>query len=258
MSKDTERYTSYNEYKAADAMSELSPEDQELAQRIENRRRRSRRGRLRKKWRTVIIMILIFAALLTMCGREIVRLKAENLSLQRQHALLEQERDRLSKELENVSNKEYIKDQARKQLRLLDPGEIVFIFDDGDIEAAAEAEAEEKARQEAEEKTLAKTVRKEERAVKAIRKGAKKAVKEAQKAEEERIKAEEKKAKESEKIRKEADKKFRKQVKKAAREAEKELKAQEAETAEKAGSAEETGTAEKAAQSDNTEGDSGN
>ena len=30
MSKDTERYTSYNEYKAADAMSELSPEDQAM------------------------------------------------------------------------------------------------------------------------------------------------------------------------------------------------------------------------------------
>ena len=68
--------------------------------------------------------VLIFAVLLTMCGREIVRLKAENLELQRQHAQLEAERDRLSRELANVGNKEYVKDQARKQLRLLDPGEI--------------------------------------------------------------------------------------------------------------------------------------
>ena len=86
--------------------------------------------------------IILFAVLLTMCGREIVRLKAENLSLRRQHTQLLEERDRLQKELENVDNKEYIKDQARKQLRLLDPGELVFIFEDGEPGKEAEAENE--------------------------------------------------------------------------------------------------------------------
>ena len=148
MSKDTERYTSYNEYKAADAMSELSPEDQELAEKIEKRRIRSRRIIKRRKLLMVSATIVLFAVLLTMCGREIVRLKAENLSLRRQHTQLLEERDRLQKELENVDNKEYIKDQARKQLRLLDPGELVFIFEDGesgkDTEAENEAGKEEK------------------------------------------------------------------------------------------------------------------
>ncbi|MBQ6455555.1 MAG: septum formation initiator family protein [Mogibacterium sp.] len=131
MSKDTERYTNYTEFIEADALSELPPEDQELAEKIQKRRKRSRRGNKRRKFLMVSGTILLFAVLLTMCGREIVRLKAENLSLRRQHAQLEEERDRLQKELENVGNKEYIKDQARKQLRLLDPGELVFIFDDG-------------------------------------------------------------------------------------------------------------------------------
>ncbi len=142
MSKDTERYTSYNEYKAADAMSELSPEDQELAEKIEKRRIRSRRIIKRRKLLMVSATIVLFAVLLTMCGREIVRLKAENLSLRRQHTQLLEERDRLQKELENVDNKEYIKDQARKQLRLLDPGELVFIFEDGEPGKEAEAENE--------------------------------------------------------------------------------------------------------------------
>jgi cell division protein FtsB len=91
-------------------------------------------------------MILIFAALLTMCSREIVRLKAENLALQRQHAQLEQERDRLTKELGRVNDKEYIKQQARKQLRLLDPGEKMFIFEekkDNDTDKTKIEEAEE-------------------------------------------------------------------------------------------------------------------
>ncbi len=110
---------------------ELSPEDKELAARIEARRRLTRRSNSRKKRRTTVLMILIFAALLTMCSREIVRLKAENYELQKQHAQLEQERDRLTSELGRVGDKEYIKEQARKQLKLLDPGEIMFIFDDG-------------------------------------------------------------------------------------------------------------------------------
>lgn len=124
---------------------ELSPEDKELAARIEARRRLTRRSNSRKKRRTTVLMILIFAALLTMCSREIVRLKAENYELQKQHAQLEQERDRLTSELGRVGDKEYIKEQARKQLKLLDPGEIMFIFDDGkgNIDNPAEDSGEE-------------------------------------------------------------------------------------------------------------------
>jgi cell division protein FtsB len=95
-------------------------------------------------------MVLVFAVLLTMCSREIVRLQAENRALKKQHAELEQERDRLAKELSTVGDKEYIKEQARKQLKLLDPGEIMFVFEDGSAkkdkadneDTAAEEESE--------------------------------------------------------------------------------------------------------------------
>ena len=110
---------------------DLSAEDQELAARIEARRRLTRRSNTRKKRRTVILMILALAVAITMCSREIVRLKAQNYELKKQHAQLEAERDRLTQELEHVGDKEYIKEQARKQLKLLDPGEKLFIFDDG-------------------------------------------------------------------------------------------------------------------------------
>ncbi len=88
------------------------------------------------------MLVLIFALLLTMCSREIVRLKAENRALKKQHAQLEQERDRLTKELGRVGDKDYIKEQARKQLRLLDPGEKMFIFEDGEVTSDEEAAAE--------------------------------------------------------------------------------------------------------------------
>ena len=80
--------------------------------------------------------------LLTMCGKEIIRLKSENIKLKQEKQELIEERDDLEKELEKVDDPEYIKDQARKQLKLLDPGEILFLFGD---EEPAEEETEENA-----------------------------------------------------------------------------------------------------------------
>ena len=201
MSEEEKRYTSYNEYKEAKAMTKMSPEDQELAAKIEKRRIRNRMDRKRKKRRMIFGMILVFMFLLTMCGREIVRLKAENLALKKQHAELEEQRDRLAKELSIVGNKEYVKDQARRQLRLLDPGELMFVFDEGESEeeaaaaeeAAATAEEKEKLKQGFDEST--------ETVDKAAEKSAKKAKKEAKKA---------KKA--AEKAKKEAEKKAKKEA----------------------------------------------
>lgn len=102
----------------------------ELAARIALRRRMRSRKRILKKRLTLLGIVLVFVLLFTMCGREIFRLKAENYALKRQQQELREERDRLAEELKKVGDKEYIKDQARKQLRLLDPGEIMFVFED--------------------------------------------------------------------------------------------------------------------------------
>lgn len=137
-----------------DEMQNLSEEDRELAARIEQRRTSNRRNQVRRKRRRVVVLVLVFAVLLTTCTREIVRLKAENRALKKQHAQLEQERDRLTKELGRVGDKDYIKEQARKQLRLLDPGEKMFVFEDGETpsEDEAAAQEEEKAEESSEEK----------------------------------------------------------------------------------------------------------
>ena len=135
-----------------DEMQNLSEEDRELAARIEQRRTSNRRNQVRRKRRRVVVLVLVFAVLLTTCTREIVRLKAENRALKKQHAQLEQERDRLTKELGRVGDKDYIKEQARKQLRLLDPGEKMFVFEDGETPSEeAAAQEEEKAEESSEE-----------------------------------------------------------------------------------------------------------
>lgn len=78
----------------------------------------------------LIIILLAFVLMATMCGRDIIRLKAENAELKKQQVSLEKQRDELKEELKNTGESEYIREQARKQLRLLNPGEILFTFED--------------------------------------------------------------------------------------------------------------------------------
>lgn len=119
--------------------------DEAFKAEIQARIKRRRRIAARKKRLRVLAVIVVLGIILTMCGGEIIRLKAENYALRKQQSELKAERDRLAKELETVGNKEYIKDQARKQLRLLDPGEIMFVFDDGTSDTEETGNAEETA-----------------------------------------------------------------------------------------------------------------
>ena len=112
------------------AYTETEAADEGLSARMDERRRRVAKGRRRRKRTTVLLIVLAFALLATMCGRDIVRLKAENRQLKKQHAALEKQRDELREELKKTGNQEYIREQARRQLRLLNPGEILFTFDD--------------------------------------------------------------------------------------------------------------------------------
>ena len=128
---------------------EIRLTDEELALRMEQRYKVRRSQLIRRKTLMLIVFLLVFALLATMCGKDIVRLKAENIALRKQQAELEKQRDELKEELKNVNNQEYIREQARKQLRLLNPGEILFIFDDEETpeDEAAEPETEEQTEQ---------------------------------------------------------------------------------------------------------------
>ena len=94
--------------------------------------------RRRRKVLTLFAVIIIFALLATMCGKDIVRLKAENRALRKQQVALEKQRDELQEELKKTNNQEYIREQAKKQLRLLNPGEILFTFEDEEAQEEAD------------------------------------------------------------------------------------------------------------------------
>ena len=110
---------------------EVLIEDDDLLQQIEARRRIRDAQKRRKKRLSLVLFVLVFVMLSAMWGRDIIRLKAENRALKKQQVALEKQRDDLKEELTKVDDPEYIREQARKQLRLLNPGEILFNFDDG-------------------------------------------------------------------------------------------------------------------------------
>ncbi len=74
----------------------------------------------------VIIIVLLSGAYV----RNIVKLEIEHHQLVEQNQKLKEERRQLRIELKNVNSREYIEDQARKQLRLVNPDEILFVFPD--------------------------------------------------------------------------------------------------------------------------------
>ena len=101
-----------------------------LSERQEARKAKVAASQRRKKRRMLIIILLACVLMATMCGRDIIRLKAETAELKKQQVSLEKQRDELKEELKNTGESEYIREQARKQLRLLNPGEILFTFED--------------------------------------------------------------------------------------------------------------------------------
>ena len=117
---------------------EVHWDDEEMQKRVEERRRKSISRRRRRKLLTLILVIATFSVLATMCGKDIVRLKAENRALKKQQVALEQQREELQEELRNANNQEYIREQAKKQLNLLNPGEILFTFEEEEPEEEAE------------------------------------------------------------------------------------------------------------------------
>lgn len=108
--------------------------DEEMQQRVDARRKAAAAKRVRKRVLSVLAFVAVFFLLVTMFGRDIVRLKAENRDLKKQQIALEKQRDELKEELKNVDDQEYIREQARKQLKLLNPGEILFTFEDDEAE----------------------------------------------------------------------------------------------------------------------------
>jgi cell division protein DivIC len=81
-----------------------------------------------------IVIALILCITIAYSVKTIFYLHMENNELNEQNQELQDERDKLRLELENVNTAEFIEEQARLQLKLIKPDEILFVLPEGDDE----------------------------------------------------------------------------------------------------------------------------
>ncbi|ASS41407.1 hypothetical protein AXF21_05655 [Eubacterium minutum ATCC 700079] len=75
----------------------------------------------------VVIVVLVCVTALSI--RKIVLLKIEQSELKEQQKALKEKRTKLKNELKNIDDKNYIEEQARKQLNMVKPGEILYMIE---------------------------------------------------------------------------------------------------------------------------------
>ena len=97
------------------------------------------RNRKKKRYRInwirmgIFILAVFLIVMVAMSVKSVVTLHQEQVRLKAENAKLTKEKAKLQEEFKNVNDRNYIEEQARLQLRLIRPGEILYILDeDGD------------------------------------------------------------------------------------------------------------------------------
>lgn len=89
------------------------------------------------------IVVMVIIGLISFSVINIVSLKREQHDMEQQKQELEEEKEQLSKELENAGDLQNLEEQARDQLRLIKPGEKIYIFPEEITQTEETTEAEE-------------------------------------------------------------------------------------------------------------------
>lgn len=97
---------------------------------VGRRRKRRIRKRIPRRIRKYIFITVLILLVFYMLFKNIISLELEHKRLVDKNEELQSERRHLKIELKNVNSKEYIEEQARQQLRMVDPNEIIFVFPD--------------------------------------------------------------------------------------------------------------------------------
>ncbi len=112
---------------------EQSALSQETGQSREERRHADRPKKRRKYNRGRLVLTAVVVIMIAVVGvsvKSIFSLRAEQAELSADNSRLTAEKASLAEELKNVNDYEYIEEQARIQLRLIKPGEVLYILDE--------------------------------------------------------------------------------------------------------------------------------
>ena len=105
--------------------------EEEKARRAQKNSRKTAIRKKRGKQRLVIAaVIVVVIAMVGLSVFNIISLKLEQKNEEAHQTELKEEKTQLQKQLENVKDKDNLEEQARSQLRLIKPGESLYIFDD--------------------------------------------------------------------------------------------------------------------------------
>ena len=107
-----------------------SKEVQNLGRRESAERKTKKKVRVNHSRLAMTVFLVVMVCALTMSVGNIFSLRAEQKALKEENDALRLEKESLEEELENVSDNEYIEEQARIQLKLIKPGEILYILED--------------------------------------------------------------------------------------------------------------------------------
>lgn len=89
-------------------------------------RARVKAGRRKKTIVYAVIILCIIAAIGTSI-MQIVKLKAEYKEAEQTNQQLQQQKEELEQQVEDSGDKKFIEEEAREQLRMVKPGETVYI-----------------------------------------------------------------------------------------------------------------------------------
>ena len=93
-------------------------------------RRRNRIRRLNHIRIAIFIVVIVLFVVVTMSIKNVLDLTLEQHELKQENQELQEKKAALEEEFENINDKNYIEKQAREQLNMVKPGEIVYILEE--------------------------------------------------------------------------------------------------------------------------------
>ncbi|WP_419024766.1 FtsB family cell division protein [Emergencia sp.] len=92
--------------------------------------KKKKRIRINKVRIVVTVIVVVLIAVVGVSIKNVFDLRAEQDELRAKNKQLASEKASLKEELKNVNDYDYIEEQARIQLKLIRPGEILYVLDD--------------------------------------------------------------------------------------------------------------------------------